>query len=211
MCGARRLLLIETYSLAYTGRRVPEGKQKSPSPEESRRLKSLGRSFSPLTANTPGRTYDSASVAPKASKKKGRSPSSSLALRSVDARRTPAENVWHPASTTDRQDNCLLLTQDAGFLEGSKKPERSEASRPPLCSDPSFGKRFTNHLRGASLCARRPLALDATPRELRQAEWRCCWCLTTRPVRALIGAALLSTRRAGSCGACAPIHTVFLL
>src|SRR5919107_6288537 len=106
---------------------------------------------------------------------KGRSPSSSLALRSVDARRTPAENVWRPASTTDRRDNCLLLTQDAGFLEGSKKPERSEASRPPLCSDPSFGERFTNHLRGASLCARCPLALDATPRELRQAEWRWCW------------------------------------
>src|SRR5829696_3876606 len=84
-------------------------------------LKPLGRSFSPLTANTLGRTYDSASVAPKASKKKGRSPSSSLALRSVDARRTPAENVLRPASTTDRRDNCLLLTQDAGFLKGSKR------------------------------------------------------------------------------------------
>ena len=46
-----------------------------------------------------------------------------------------------PASITDRRDNCLLLTaQDAGFLEGSKKPERSEASRPPLCSDPLLGK-----------------------------------------------------------------------
>src|SRR5215217_7155560 len=66
MCGARRLLLIETCSLAYTGRRVLEGKQKSRSPEEPRRLIPLGRSFSPLTANTPGRTYDSASVAPTA-------------------------------------------------------------------------------------------------------------------------------------------------
>src|SRR5215212_161477 len=62
------------------------------------------------------------------------------ALLSVDARRTPAENVWRPASTTDRRDICLLLTQDAGFLEGSKKPERSEASRPPLCSDPLLRK-----------------------------------------------------------------------
>src|SRR5215208_8339658 len=103
------------------------------------------------------------------------------------------------------------LTQDAVCLKGSKKPERSVASRPPLCSHPSFGKSFTNHVRGASLCARCPLALDATPRELRQAEWRCCWCLTTRPVRAWIGAALLSTRRAGSSGAYAPLHTVFLL
>src|SRR5215212_10655429 len=103
-------------------------------------LKPLGRSFSPLTANTPRRTYDSASVAPKASKKKGRSPSSSLERLSIDARRTPAENVWRPASTTDRRDNCLLLTQDAGFLKGRKKPERSEASRPPLCSDPLLGK-----------------------------------------------------------------------
>src|SRR5215208_919805 len=115
---------------------------KGPEPSEARApaLKPLGRSFLPLTANAPGRTYDSASVAPKASKKKGRSPSSSLALRLVDARRTPAENVRCPASTTDRRDNCLLLTQDAGFLEGSKKPERSEASRPPLCSDPLLGK-----------------------------------------------------------------------
>src|SRR5829696_3785795 len=77
-----------------------------------------------------------------------RSPNSTLALLSVDARLTPAENVRCPASTTDRRDICLLLTQDAGFLKGRKKPERSEASRPPLCSDPSFGKRFTNHLRG---------------------------------------------------------------
>src|SRR5829696_8124206 len=46
-------------------------------------------------------------------------------------------------------------------------------------------KRFTNHVRGASLCARCLLALDTTPRELRQAEWRCCWCLATRPFRAL--------------------------
>src|SRR5215210_7300947 len=84
---------------------------------------------------------------------KGRSPAK-LELLSVDARRTPAENVRRPASITDRRDNCLLLTQDVGYLKGSKKPERSEASRPFLCSDSSFGKRFTNHVRGASLCAR---------------------------------------------------------
>ena len=51
-----------------------EGKQKTRSPEEPRRLKPLGRSLSPLTANTPGRTYDSASVAPKASKKRTGAP-----------------------------------------------------------------------------------------------------------------------------------------
>src|SRR5215208_7932749 len=45
--------------LAYPGRRVLEGKQKSRSPEEPRRLKRLGRSFSPVTANTPGRLHDS--------------------------------------------------------------------------------------------------------------------------------------------------------
>src|SRR5215216_2291495 len=125
----------------YTKPQKPQA-AKGPEPSEARApaLKPLGRSFLPLTANALGRTYDSASVAPKASKKKGRSPSSSLALRSVDARRTPAENVRCPASTTDRRDICLLLTQDAGFLEGSKKPERSEASRPPLCSDPLLGK-----------------------------------------------------------------------
>src|SRR5215204_4271490 len=52
---------------------------------------------------------------------KGRSPAK-LELLSVDARRTPAENVWRPASTTDRRDICLLLTQDAGCLKGSKRP-----------------------------------------------------------------------------------------
>src|SRR5215208_7608451 len=133
-----------------------------------------GRRRAPHTPPTVDKKWGWSDCTNRSGNKKGQSPSSSLALLSVDARRTPAENVWRPASTTDRRYNCLLLTQDAGCLKGSKKPERSEASRPPLCSDPSFGKRFTYHLRGASLCARCPLALDATPRELRQAEWRCC-------------------------------------
>src|SRR5215210_7708067 len=114
-----------------------------------------------------------------------------------------------PQLTDEITVSCLHRT--SGSWRQAKEPEPSEACRPPLCSDPFFGERFTYHLRGASLCARCPLALDATPRELRQAEWRCCWCLTTRPFRAWIGAALLSTRSAGSSGACAPLHTVFLL
>src|SRR5215218_10648710 len=51
---------------------------------------------------------------------KGRSPAK-LELLSVDASRTPAENVWRPASTIDRRDICLLLTQDAGCLKASKR------------------------------------------------------------------------------------------
>ena len=61
---------------------------------------------------------------------KGRSPRSSLAPCPVDAERTPAENMRCLASITDRRDNCLLLTQDAGFLKGSKKGRSPEGPRP---------------------------------------------------------------------------------
>src|SRR5215208_1800711 len=126
----------------YTKPQKPQA-AKGPEPSEARApaLKPLGRSFLPLTANALGRTYDSASVAPKASKKKGRSPSSSLALRSVDASRTPAENVWPPASTTDRRDNCLLLTQDAGcFLEEAKSQSAARLAGRPCVATPLLGK-----------------------------------------------------------------------
>src|SRR5215216_4108745 len=141
MCGARRLLLIETYSLAYTGRRVPEGKQKSPSPEESRRLKPLGRSFSPLTANTPRRTYDSASVAPKASKKKGRSPSSSLdhsARLTHDVPQRRMCGARRPQLTDEITVSCLHRTS------GSWREAKSQSAARLACrsgvATPLLGK-----------------------------------------------------------------------
>jgi hypothetical protein len=48
-----------------------------------------------------------------------------------DSQRAPTQNVGCPASTTDRRDICLLLTQDVGFfLQAKKRAGSTPRSQP---------------------------------------------------------------------------------
>src|SRR5215212_3416456 len=63
------------------------------------------------------------------------------ALRSVDARRNPAENVWRPASTTDRRDICLLLTpRTPGSWREAKSQSAARLAGRPCVATPLLGK-----------------------------------------------------------------------